>query len=126
MFFFSCQVLEEFYNIFGPELKAVTGDPKRIEDVLVRVGQLVEPIEQVNLLIISLRWSGEYLTWRGALVAQLVERLTCNWKVVDSNLGLEGPCGTYFQSFCSVCQHSIIDETERGGPESISLRNLLV
>ncbi|XP_076453104.1 dynein axonemal heavy chain 10-like [Babylonia areolata] len=41
------QVLEEFYNIFGPELKAVTGDPKRIEDVLVRVGLLVEPIEQV-------------------------------------------------------------------------------
>ena len=42
------KVLEEFYNIFGPELKAVTGDPKRIEDVLVRVGLLVEPIEQVS------------------------------------------------------------------------------
>lgn len=41
-------MLEEFYNIFGPELKAVTGDPKRIEDVLVRVGLLVEPIEQVS------------------------------------------------------------------------------
>ncbi|CAH1801914.1 unnamed protein product [Owenia fusiformis] len=41
------QVLEEFYNIFGPELKAVTGDPKRIEDVLKRVDLLVKPIEEV-------------------------------------------------------------------------------
>merc|ERR1711974_579529 len=28
------QDLEEFYNIFGPELKAVTGEPKRIDDVI--------------------------------------------------------------------------------------------
>ncbi|KAL3856163.1 hypothetical protein ACJMK2_010948 [Sinanodonta woodiana] len=41
------QVLEEFYNIFGPELKAVTGDPKRIEEVLVRVNALVKPLEEV-------------------------------------------------------------------------------
>ena len=39
------QVLEEFYNIFGPELKAVTGDPKRIDEVLQRVDLLVEPLE---------------------------------------------------------------------------------
>ena len=42
------QVLEEFYNIFGPELKAVTGDPKRIEEVLVRVDALVTPLEEVH------------------------------------------------------------------------------
>ncbi|XP_067660223.1 dynein axonemal heavy chain 10-like [Haliotis asinina] len=42
------QVLEEFYNIFGPELKAVTGDPKRIEDVLTRVDALVTPLEEVT------------------------------------------------------------------------------
>ena len=42
------QVLEEFYNIFGPELKAVTGDPKRIEEVLVRVDALVVPLEEVG------------------------------------------------------------------------------
>ena len=41
-------MLEEFYNIFGPELKAVTGDPERIEEVLLRVDKLVEPIEQVG------------------------------------------------------------------------------
>uniref|UniRef100_A0A8C5M6C0 Dynein heavy chain tail domain-containing protein n=1 Tax=Leptobrachium leishanense TaxID=445787 RepID=A0A8C5M6C0_9ANUR len=39
------QVLEEFYNIFGPELKAVTGDPKRIDEVLHRVDGLIEPME---------------------------------------------------------------------------------
>ena len=42
-------MLEEFYNIFGPELKAVTGDPKRIEDVLKRVDALVKPIEEVSV-----------------------------------------------------------------------------
>ena len=31
---------------------------------------------------------------RGTLVAQLVERWTCNWKVAVSNSGLEVPCGT--------------------------------
>ena len=46
---FCVQVLEEFYNIFGPELKAVTGDPKRIEDVLKRVDELVKPIEEVGI-----------------------------------------------------------------------------
>ena len=48
------QVLEEFYNIFGPELKSVTGDPKRIEDVLRRVDALVKPIEEVRIEIRSL------------------------------------------------------------------------
>ena len=42
--------MEEFYNIFGPELKAVTGDPKRIEDVLKRVDALIVPIESVSRL----------------------------------------------------------------------------
>jgi dynein heavy chain len=40
--------LEEFYNIFGPELKAVTGDPKRIDDVLGRVDSLVTPMESLS------------------------------------------------------------------------------
>jgi len=42
------QVVEEFYNIFGPELKSVTGDARRIEDVLQRVDALVKPIEEVT------------------------------------------------------------------------------
>lgn len=42
------QTVEEFYNIFGPELKSVTGDPKRIDEVRCRVDGLVLPIEEVT------------------------------------------------------------------------------
>ncbi|XP_027269695.1 dynein heavy chain 10, axonemal isoform X2 [Cricetulus griseus] len=51
------QVLEEFYNIFGPELKAVTGDPKRIDDVLCRVDSLVAPMESLNFDPFSIKSS---------------------------------------------------------------------
>lgn len=54
-------VFEEFYNIFGPELKAVTGEPKRIEQVLERVRSLINKIKSVrvtrtikNLLIFNI------------------------------------------------------------------------
>lgn len=40
------EVLEQFYSIFGPELKAVTGDPQQIDEVIKRVELLVVPIEQ--------------------------------------------------------------------------------
>ena len=43
-------VLEEFNNIFGPELKAVTGEPKRIEEVLNRVRNLAVRIKNVSSL----------------------------------------------------------------------------
>ncbi|XP_030648846.1 dynein heavy chain 10, axonemal [Chanos chanos] len=42
------ETIEEFHNIFGPELKAVTGDPKRIDEVLHRVNCLVVPIETLS------------------------------------------------------------------------------
>lgn len=42
------QVLEELNNIFGPELKSVTSDPKGIDDVLCRVNSLILPIEGVS------------------------------------------------------------------------------
>ncbi|XP_052801261.1 dynein axonemal heavy chain 10-like isoform X3 [Mya arenaria] len=54
------QILEEFYNIFGPELKAVTGDPKRIEDVLVRVDALVVPLEDVGFDPFSTRHASSW------------------------------------------------------------------
>ena len=60
------QVLEEFYNIFGPELKAVTGDPKRIEDVLKRVDELVLPIESVKAEPFELKASS---MWRSVMHA---------------------------------------------------------
>lgn len=51
------QVMEEFYNIFGPELKAVTGDPKRIDDVLGRVDSLVTPMESLSFDPFSIKSS---------------------------------------------------------------------
>uniref|UniRef100_A0A4X2JQB9 Dynein axonemal heavy chain 10 n=1 Tax=Vombatus ursinus TaxID=29139 RepID=A0A4X2JQB9_VOMUR len=51
------QVIEEFYNIFGPELKAVTGDPKRIDDVLCRVDGLVSPMEVLTFDPFSIKCS---------------------------------------------------------------------
>lgn len=42
------QILEGFSNLFGPELKSVTGDLKSIDEVLSRVDSLVLPIESVN------------------------------------------------------------------------------
>ncbi|NXJ08832.1 DYH10 protein, partial [Odontophorus gujanensis] len=41
-------VIEEFYNVFGSELKAVTGDPKHIDDLLRRVDQLTSPMEEMT------------------------------------------------------------------------------
>ncbi|XP_078713472.1 dynein axonemal heavy chain 10 [Lampetra fluviatilis] len=41
------QVLEEFYNIFGPELKAVTGDARRIDEVVQRVDALAVPFRDL-------------------------------------------------------------------------------
>lgn len=49
--------MEEFYNIFGPELKAVTGDPKRIDDVLCRVDGLVTPMENLTFDPFSIKCS---------------------------------------------------------------------
>ncbi|XP_035496799.2 dynein axonemal heavy chain 10-like [Scophthalmus maximus] len=42
------QILEEFHNIFGPELKGVTGDLKRIDEMLCRVDSLILPVEEVH------------------------------------------------------------------------------
>lgn len=40
------QILEEFYNIFGPELLSVTGDTKHIDEVHRTVENLVVPLEE--------------------------------------------------------------------------------
>ncbi|XP_072367150.1 dynein axonemal heavy chain 10 isoform X2 [Scyliorhinus torazame] len=49
------QIREEFYNIFGPELKAVTGDPKRIDVVVKRVNDLVLPIVELSFDLFNIR-----------------------------------------------------------------------
>ncbi|NWJ04820.1 DYH10 protein, partial [Crypturellus undulatus] len=53
-------VIEEFYNIFGPELKAVTGDPKRIDDVLRRVDGLTSPMEQLTFDPFSIKCAPQW------------------------------------------------------------------
>ena len=47
-------ILEEFYNIFGPELKAVTGEPKRIEEVTNRVKSLIVKIRSIPFEIFDI------------------------------------------------------------------------
>ncbi|NXO55063.1 DYH10 protein, partial [Aramus guarauna] len=42
------QITEEFYNIFSPELKTVTGDPKRIDDLVRGVNGLTSPMEELT------------------------------------------------------------------------------
>ena len=46
--FLETQTIEEFHNIFGPELKAVTGDSEKIEEVVNKVDCLVLDIETVR------------------------------------------------------------------------------
>uniref|UniRef100_A0A3Q3JRK8 Dynein heavy chain tail domain-containing protein n=1 Tax=Monopterus albus TaxID=43700 RepID=A0A3Q3JRK8_MONAL len=42
------QILEEFHNIFGPELTNLTGDPNHIDEMLCRIDRLVLPIKEVR------------------------------------------------------------------------------
>ncbi|XP_078523750.1 dynein axonemal heavy chain 10 isoform X2 [Lissotriton helveticus] len=58
--FNTLQILEEFYNIFGPELKAVTGDPKRIDDVIRRVDGLVIPMQTLTFDPFNIKYSNRW------------------------------------------------------------------
>ena len=49
------EVMEQFYSIFGPELKAVTGDPQAINEVIKRVDALIFPIETIPFDIFDKR-----------------------------------------------------------------------
>ncbi|ORX45970.1 hypothetical protein BCR36DRAFT_332447 [Piromyces finnis] len=60
-----CEVMEQFYNIFGPELKAVTGDPQKIDEVLRRVEGLIVPFETIQFDM----FSNKYQTiWKGLMI----------------------------------------------------------
>ncbi|XP_074463065.1 dynein axonemal heavy chain 10 [Larus michahellis] len=48
------QITEEFYNVFGPELKAVTGDPKRVDDLVRAVNRLTSPMEELTFDLFSI------------------------------------------------------------------------
>lgn len=84
MFCLFGQVMEEFYNIFGPELKAVTGDPKRIDDVLCRVDSLVTPMENLTFDPFSIK-SSQY--WKYVMDEFKIEVLASN-SSIDLILGV--------------------------------------
>ncbi|XP_066466098.1 dynein axonemal heavy chain 10 [Tiliqua scincoides] len=67
------QVIEEFYNIFGPELKAVTGDPKRIDEVLQRVDDLVTPMEVLNFDPFNIRCASQWKTVMDELKLEVLD-----------------------------------------------------
>lgn len=54
------EVMEQFYNIFGPELKAVTGDPQQIDEVIKRVEALIIPFEQIQFDIFSKKFQSAW------------------------------------------------------------------
>lgn len=45
---FCGQVIYDFTNIFGPELKSILNDPERIDSVMRRVENLILPIENAD------------------------------------------------------------------------------
>jgi len=45
--------LEQFYNIFTPELKSVTGKPHKINEILERVHKVLELIEHVKKILLK-------------------------------------------------------------------------
>ena len=72
------QVLEEFHNILGPELKAVTGESHQIDDVLQRVKEMIHSIESVPFDVFDKRYqtSWETVMSRFNETVQQVEEMT--------------------------------------------------
>ncbi|KAJ1332384.1 hypothetical protein BSLG_008688 [Batrachochytrium salamandrivorans] len=66
------EVMEQFYSIFGPELKAVTGDPQAIDEVVKRVEALTLPFETVPFDIFNKKsqssWEGVMTRFREQIV----------------------------------------------------------
>jgi dynein heavy chain, axonemal len=81
--------LEQFYNIFTPELKSVTGKPQKINEILERVHKVLELIEHVNK---SQRYSCRlsFYEWFDAFQAPCdpfrLEDFD-KWKLVSANYG---------------------------------------
>lgn len=54
------EVVDQFRSIFGPELKSVTGDPAKIDDVLKKVEALVYPFETTPFDVFSKEYDNLY------------------------------------------------------------------
>lgn len=46
-------VLQDFYNIFGAQLKSIINDPAQIDAIVKRVGKLIIPIQESDFNIFS-------------------------------------------------------------------------
>ena len=46
-------VLQDFYNIFGADLKSIINDPAQIDAIVKRVGKLIVPIQESDFNIFS-------------------------------------------------------------------------
>ena len=95
-------VMEEFYNIFGPELKAVTGDPKRIEDVLKRVDGLVKPIENVGCKLKYMK-AHLYSVWDENSAYIAVNFLPCKVFSLVTPMQKHLRCGFVISEIFSIC-----------------------
>ncbi|KAI8814786.1 dynein heavy chain and region D6 of dynein motor-domain-containing protein [Cladochytrium replicatum] len=67
------EVLEQFYSIFGPELKAVTGDPQQIDEVIKRVEALVVPFEQCPFDIFNKKHQSGWEALMGRFREQIIQ-----------------------------------------------------
>lgn len=65
-------VLQDFYNIFGPDLKSIINDPAQIDAVVKRVDALVVPIEEADFDIFNV-FNKE--NWE-AMIAWFYEQVT--------------------------------------------------
>ncbi|NWS40185.1 DYH10 protein, partial [Probosciger aterrimus] len=73
------QVTEEFYNIFGPELKAVTGNPNHVDDLLKRVNELTRPIEELSFDPFSIKsargWKSVMEDFREEVIVESINQI---------------------------------------------------
>lgn len=67
------EVMEQFNSIFGPELKAVTGDPAAIDEVIKRVEALVVPLENIPFDLFNKRYQTQWETVIGRFREQIVQ-----------------------------------------------------
>lgn len=72
-FYSIAEVLEQFYSIFGPELKAVTGDPQQIDEVIKRVENLVVPFESAPFDIFSKKYQAAWESLMTRFREQIVQ-----------------------------------------------------
>ncbi|TPX63919.1 hypothetical protein SpCBS45565_g06282 [Spizellomyces sp. 'palustris'] len=72
-FYKIAEIMEQFYSIFGPELKAVTGDPQQIDEVIKRVENLVVPFESVPFDVFSKKYQTAWETLMSRFREQIVQ-----------------------------------------------------